>query len=619
MSFLIDNDLKDRVRTAVDIVDLMGSYMELRRQGRAYVARCPWHDDQKPSLQVNPERQIWKCWVCDLGGDVFSFVMQREGVSFPEALRMLAERAGINLETEPKSHRGATSDLDKKSLFDAMAWSVEQFAQCFTKSDEATEARTYVQSRGLTDESIQRFQIGFAPESWSWLIDRGLSRGLSAEMLESIGVVRRNERGKRYDFFRNRVIFPIRDAQGRAIAVGGRVLPGSASDQAKYINCSETRLYSKSNQLYGLDLARDTISKQRQAIVVEGYTDVIMAHQHGLTNAVAVCGTALGESHIRLLRRYCDSVVLLLDGDEAGQKRTNEILELFVGAQMDLRVLTLPEGLDPCDFLIERGEAEMRKLLSQSVDALEHKIRVACRGFNPLIDTHRANAALEDILRTLSLAPRGNMLSDEASRLRKDQVVMRLARQFGLDDKNLRQRIREMQSEASRRRPAVTDIKSPERSQLRFSEMSAMERELFEILIDHPELVPAALERFPMASLNSETAKQLLQLYMDLELAGNDLDFASIMSAVEEASVKSLLASIQAEAEKKSVHSTIDAEQRLFGMYARIASFENQAEDQQRLRVLEANQLSEEEELSILKEMVEQARSRQGLFSDKEV
>jgi DNA primase len=614
VSFLIDNDLKDRVRTAVDIVELLGSYMELRRQGRGYVARCPWHDDQKPSLQVNPERQIWKCWVCDLGGDVFSYVMQREGVSFPEALRMLAERGGISLETEPKSHRGSKSDLDKKSLFDAMAWVVEQFAQCLTKSDEAAEARTYVQSRGLTDESIRRFQIGFAPESWSWLIDRAMSRGLSPEMLESVGVVRRNERGNRYDFFRNRVIFPIRDAQGRAIAVGGRVLPGSANDQAKYINCNETRLYSKSHQLYGLDMARDAISKQRQAIVVEGYTDVIMAHQHGLTNAVAVCGTALGESHIRLLRRYCDSVVLLLDGDEAGQKRTNEILELFVGAQMDLRVMTLPDGLDPCDFLIERGEAEMRKLLAQSVDALEHKIRVACSGFNPLIDTHRANAALEDILRTLSLAPRGNLLSDEASRLRKDQVVMRLARQFGLDDKNLRQRIREMQTEANRRRPGVAEEKTPVTVTLRFAEMSAMERELFEILIDHPELVPAALERFPMTSLNSETAKQLLQLYMELELAGNDLDFASIMSAVEEASVKSLLASLQEEAEKKSAHTTIDAEQRLFGMYERIASFENQAEDQQRLRVLEAKQISAEEELALLNESIKHARSRQGLL-----
>jgi len=617
VSFLIDNDLKDRVRTAVDIVDLMGSYMELRRQGRGYVARCPWHDDQKPSLQVNPERQIWKCWVCDLGGDVFSFVMQREGISFPEALRMMAERAGISLETEPKSQRGSKSDLDKKSLFDAMAWVVEQFTQYFKNSPEATEARKYVQSRGLTDDSQQRFQVGFAPDSWNWLIDRGLSRSLSAETLESIGVVRRNDSGKRYDFFRNRVIFPIRDSQGRAVAVGGRVLPGTANDQAKYINCNETRLYSKSHQLYGLDLARDSITKQRQAIVVEGYTDVIMAHQHGLTNAVAVCGTALGESHIRLLRRYCDSVVLLLDGDEAGQKRTNEILELFVGAQMDLRVLTLPDGLDPCDFLIQRGIDELQKLLANSVDALEHKIRVTCRGFNPLIDTHRANAALEDILRTLSLAPRGSLLSDEASRLRKDQVLMRLARQFGLDDTNLRQRIQEIQSQNARRRPVASTI-MPVKPAFRFKDLSAMESELFEILSDHPGLVPIALERFTLDSLQSETAKQLLQLYMDLELAGNELDFASIMSAVEDPSVKSLLASIQAEAEKKSAHSTIDAEQRLYGMVERIVGFENQAEDQQRLRVLETRQLSEEEELALLQEMVEQARSRHGLFSEKE-
>jgi DNA primase len=526
------------------------------------------------------------------------------------------------LETSPKQNRSDKSGVDKKALFDAMTWVVEQFAQCFKKSTEADVARSYMKSRGLSEESLQRFQVGFAPDSWSWLIDRAVARGLSAETLENIGVVRRNERGNRYDFFRNRVIFPIRDPQGQAVAVGGRILPGTPGDQAKYINCNETRLYSKSHQLYGLDLARDTITKQRQAIVVEGYTDVMMSHQHGLTNAVAVCGTALGESHIRLLRRYCDSVVLLLDGDEAGQKRTNEILELFVSAQMDLRVLTLPDGLDPCDYLTEHGGESLQQLLTQAVDALEHKIRVVCRGFNPLLDTHRANAALEDVLRTLSLAPQGRSMTDEASRLRREQILMRLSRQFGVEDRSLRERIRELQSQSTRRKNAPAgapeEVSILPKPKMRYGELSAMERELFEILVEHPELVPSAIERFPMNSLSSETAKQLLQLYMDLELIGNELDLSSIMSAVEEPEVKSVLASVQAEAEKKAVHSTIDAEQRLFGLYERIARYETQVEDQQRLRVLEAKQLSEEEELELLQTMIEQARSRQGLFSEKE-
>lgn len=621
VSFNIDNEVKDRVRTAVDIVDLVGSYTELRRQGQNFVAQCPWHDDRRPSLQVNPNRQSWKCWVCDIGGDVYSWIMQKEGISFPEALRMLADRAGITLEPMQRaviSNLSSGSGDDKKLLYETMQWVVQQYHQHFMSSSEAEKAREYMLERGLNEASLLKFRIGYAPEGWSWLIDRAKANAVNVKALEGVNAIVRNERGGHYDRFRGRILFPISDPQGRPIALGGRIIPGLSNDreQAKYVNSTETRLYSKSHQLYGLDLAREGIGKHRQAIVVEGYTDVMMSHQFGINNAVAVCGTALSESHIRLLKRYCESVVLLLDGDEAGQKRTNEILELFVAAQMDLRILTLPEGLDPCDFLLRSGGEELQRLLQTSVDVLEHKIEIECKGFDPLIDTHRATSALERILGTLAKIPKVDLLSDKSSNIRVEQILGRLGRRFGLQPTQLKDRIKFLRIEASKRikrdapEAPIATLKT-----FRFSELSPHDCELFEILVLYPDLVPLAIERFPTSCLGSDAARALLQIYMDLELAGYELNYGSVMSAIEDVSVKSLLVSIEEQASKKSPFSSWDAQQRLQSLCERLSKVDQQVEDQQRLRVLESKRLDEKEEMDLLQQMIEQARSRHGLFS----
>ncbi len=642
VSFAIDNEVKDRVRLAINIVDLMSTYMELRRQGRGFVAVCPFHDDRRPSMQINPDRQTWKCWVCDIGGDVFSFIMKRENVSFPEALRMLAEKAGIQIE-EPKNRKGRGSNDDKKSLFEAMKWAVGEFHQCLLQDPNAQHARKYLLDRGISEESFSKFQLGYAPESWSWLLDRGAAKSWKPEEIEAVGLVARGERGSRYDRFRDRAIFPISDVQSRPIAVGGRILPGAASDAAKYVNCNETRLYQKSHQLYGLDLARDSISKTRQAVVMEGYTDVIMAVQHGIHNAVACCGTALGESQIKLLKRYCDSVVLLLDGDGAGQKRASEILELFVTAQMDLRILTLPDGLDPCDYLIKHNGEQLKVQIAGAPDALEHKLRQVCQGFDPLLDTHRANTALEDVLSTMSHVSHSSLLSNEAMRLRQDQLIARLARQFGIEQSEIRLRlesirkqtaVREKQRQELRRsqppsiansvNPAVQttvggphsleQVVAPGTISYKYSEMTPTECELFEIMATHPELAPMAIERFPVANLSTTTAKKLFQLVLDLELEGHALDFDSLMSATEDAGLKSVLVSIEEHAARKTPLSMMTADERLHSLCERLSGQDDRAQRRSQIQSLERKQLDEESSLSLLQEIVQQARVRHGLF-----
>ena len=633
MSFAIDNEVKDRVRLAVNIVDLIGSYGEIRRQGRGFVAACPFHDDRRPSLQVNPDRQTWKCWVCDIGGDVFSFVMKKESVGFPEALRMLADRAGIVIEN-PKE-RGSRDD--KKRLYEAMKWATQEFHDCLLSSPEAKTAREYLEDRGITDESLRKFQIGFAPESWSWLLDRGIAKSFSPDVMESIGLAARGDRGSRYDRFRNRAIFPIRDPSGRPIAVGGRVLPGASADTAKYVNCSETRLYHKSHQLYGLDLARDAIVKAKQAVVMEGYTDVIMAVQHGIGNAVACCGTALGEGQIKLLRRYCDSVVLLLDGDEAGQKRTREILELFVSEQMDLRILTLPDGLDPCDYLRKYSGAQLKSLLSTAVDALEHKLQILCQGFDPLIDTHRANSALEDILETMSRVTRDKLLSSESTRLRHDQLLARLSRQFGVEQSEIRMRmdsIRQKASDREKQRQEFRQMQSaPQPSTVspnkqsaapvqsntvagiiyKYSELNAIECELFEVMALYEDIVPMAIERFPVSTLSSSTAKKIFQVYLDLELAGHTLDFESVLSAVEDAGIKNVLVSIEEQASRKAALAKMTPDERLHSLCERLSGQEDRAYRRQQINLLEKKQVDAQTELDLLNQIVLQNRLKHGL------
>ena len=331
-------DAKEQVKQATDIVDLVGSFLPLRRQGRNFVALCPWHDDTRPSLQVNPDRQSFKCWVCDIGGDVFSFLMQMEGVSFPEALAMLAERAGIALRpaARPAAQGPAPDQFDKRMLYKAMAWVEQQYHDCLLHLPEGEAGRQYLQERSVNAGSCEKFHLGFSPDAWDWILRRAENKGPGVKLLEAIGVIQRSANGGRpYDRFRGRVMFSIRDSQGRPVGAGGRVLPSMAAGTgAKYVNSPETPLFEKHKLLYGLDLARDAIRRSRTVVVMEGYTDCIMAHQFGFTDAVAVLGTALGEGHIRILKRFADRIILVLDGDEAGWRASRVLAARWPAAYL---------------------------------------------------------------------------------------------------------------------------------------------------------------------------------------------------------------------------------------------------------------------------------------------
>jgi DNA primase len=622
------HDVKEQVRQAVDIVDLVGGYLELRRQGRQFVARCPWHDDTRPSLQVNQERQSWKCWVCDIGGDVFSFVMQREGVGFREALEMLAERAGIELKAVRQTPVEPGSPEDKRTLYRAVQWAEQQYHQHLLRSPDAETAREYLEGRGITPETIERFRIGYAPPLWDWLLKRAQQSreaAFSPQVLTAVGLAAFSEKSRRhYDFFRGRVMFPIRDTQRRPIAFGGRILPEIARQEeqkrgnppAKYVNTPETRLFSKSEQLYGLDVVRDAVTKSRHIVIVEGYTDVVLPAQYGLDNFAAVCGTSLGPRHIRLLRGYADTITLLLDGDEAGQRRTNQILELFVAEQVDLRVLTLPEGLDPCDYVRDHGAEAFRALLATAVDALEHKVRVTTRGIDPATDTHRANMAVEEILATLAKAPRTPTSASGATRLREQQLLARLARQFYLPESELWERMTQLRKSAKPLAAPAELEETPPPARL-LESLDPRQVELLEIMTLDPALAARAVVEVDPQHL-SGAARALFAAFASLAASAAPLDFDSVMSSLEDPRLKNLLVRIDEQAREKEQHALQSAAERLAGLIESFEQGREQRSHRTHVTALEQKQLGEQEELDVLEKLIAQKRKHQGISSPTE-
>lgn len=541
----MDFDLKERVRLATDLVDVIGSQLPLRPQGRGYVASCPWHDDRRPSLQVNPQRQTWKCWVCDIGGDVFSYVMRRDGVDFIEALKILAEKAGIDY--QPTGRRVAPgSPEDKSALLAAMKFAATAYFEFLDNDggDECRRARDYLAERGIEESSRQLFQIGYAPDRWNWLLDEARRVGHGPEVLNAAGLVIPRQGGSgHYDRFRGRLMFPIWDLQDRPISLGGRILPGQDPDKAgaKYINGPETLLFSKSRQLYGLSLARSAMQKSGQVLVMEGYTDVIAARQAGIESVVAVLGTALGTHHIEILRRFVDRVVLVLDGDEAGRRRADQVLELFVAADVDLRVITLPGGADPADYLAQFGRQSFETLVRTAPDAMEHKLATLTEGIDALRDTHQATTALETILDLLSR-------SAEPDGLRTSQLLVRLSRTFAIPAEDLRRQL-DRRIHANRRRPAAFVSSEPRAvpDVLRESPgepILGIDRELFKLMIDHPEQAAQAVERIDPMWLANNTARRLLQAYQDLELEGRDLDLNTLLMSLDSESLKNQLVTL---------------------------------------------------------------------------
>ena len=340
-------ELKKQVKQANDIVDVVSSYVPVTPAGKLWKCLCPFHNDTRPSLQLDKQFQNFRCWACDSRGDVFDFVMKFEKVSFPEALRILAGRAGIKLEADAAS----PEDLHRGHLLQVVKWAEEQYRRCAFYDDAADAARQYLSDRKLLGSTIKQFGLGFAPNAGDWLCKLAEAERLPPTLLVEAGLIAaRDENRGYYDRFRDRVMFPIRDVRGQTVGFGGRILPTSplAARGPKYYNTAETALFKKQELIYGLDHARHAGSTEGYLAIVEGYTDVMMAHQCGVANVVATMGTALNMTHVMQLRRYVPKVVLVFDSDAAGESATDKSQGLFWAQHnFEISVCTLPRGAGP--------------------------------------------------------------------------------------------------------------------------------------------------------------------------------------------------------------------------------------------------------------------------------
>ena len=367
----------DRVREATDIVELISEITKVKKSGRSYMAICPFHQEKTPSKSVDRGRGLYNCFGCGKSGDVFTFVQETQSVDFRDALELLARKANITLVVDPAAaeRRGR-----RGSAVDALRRAVDFYHQRLKKVAEAGPARAYLRRRGYDADVIDEWRIGFAGVDWDSLTKELKSAGVDDKALLDAGLARRGRRGL-YDFFRGRLLFPIQDLRGDPVGFGGRKIDDidrqvTNNPDAKYVNSAESIVYHKAQVLYGLDRARRSMSDTEPAVVVEGYTDVIAMHQAGVDTAVATCGTALGDGHFDLLRRFTDRVVLAFDSDEAGSKAAlrGDELEAPFRLDIDLRVAVMPDGLDPAD-LVQAGRKEgLVSAVKSARPLLEHRI-----------------------------------------------------------------------------------------------------------------------------------------------------------------------------------------------------------------------------------------------------
>lgn len=383
--------ITQEIRSASDIAEIIGQYVPLKQTGRDLRGLCPFHQEKTPSFHVRPAEQYFKCFGCGKAGDVFTFLMELNSIDFLEARQILADRAGIR--TEPLERSDANT-VSRRDILQVNRWAANLFRRTLL-APGGKIARDYIDHRRISERMGECFELGFAPDSFDFLWSQARREKIPQSTLLAAGLVKQRDGGGCYDTFRNRLMFPILDPAALVIAFGGRTL---GDDPAKYINSSETAVFHKSRCLYGMNLARVAIQERRRALVVEGYTDVIAAHQNGFTETVAPLGTALTEQHADLLRRHSPLAVLIFDGDAAGARAADRAVEIALQSQLDVCLATLPDGLDPSDYLSTYSTSEFETLLKSAPSALESKWRHVLREHHNGVSPSARLAAIRSLI-----------------------------------------------------------------------------------------------------------------------------------------------------------------------------------------------------------------------------
>jgi len=551
MAGMFDNSMVLQVQQANDIVDVISEHVSLKKKGREMVGLCPFHDDHRPSMNVNPVKQIFKCFACGAGGDVFKFIQMRENLTFPQAIERLAERAGIKLQRKKMPRRSRSGektsdsqhveDVDPNRLAKANAWAAQYFQRNLKDAKLGKFAREYLAERKISPESIEKWQLGLAVDTPDGLLREAKAKNASLKLLDQAGLLI----GQNQDKFVNRLMFTITDVTGRVIGFGGRTLDENGD---KYINSPTTVLFDKSNSLYGLEQARHEIVSTGKAVVVEGYTDCIMAHQFGCRNVVATLGTSLTAGHGRLLRRYAKKVILVFDSDVAGIEAANRALDVCLAQRIDIKLASVPEGKDPCDFLLVAGKEGFEQLVGNAVDVFQFKWDRLQEKFATDDTLAGRKSAIDEYLQAIATGLRTGKISNIDLGLRVNQI----SKIIGLDSRQinteLNVRLRRAQRAAGYERSRSENMPIVDYGKGLFA---AAQREVLEVLLNESKLYEKVKQGITADLFDVPILRQVAEILFEMLDEDINSSLREILARAESVELGNCIMELAAAGQKK--------------------------------------------------------------------
>lgn len=515
-------EILDEIRTRLDIVAVISEYVPLKKGGKNFKGLCPFHQEKTPSFMVDEERQIFHCFGCGEGGNIFTFIMKMEKLNFPEAIKMLAQKAGVSL---PVSEKQNSKNIQEKELIYRLNEIAADYYQKNLFLTQGKSALDYLLKRGFSKEIINKFELGYALPGFEHLVNVFLSKKITPAGLFKAGLASKSTKtNKTIDYFRNRIIFPIFNLQGNIIAFGGRVLDDKLP---KYINSPETLVYQKSKNLYGFFQAKKSIRKQNQVIVMEGYTDVLMAHQFGVDNAVASLGTALTVQQISFVKRFADEMIVAFDADTAGQSATLRSLSLIKKAGIKVRVISLPDNSDPADILLKKGKQFFINLIERALPLIDYKLKILIQQFNPAT-TEGKVSIIRELFQDLSAIDSSIELNNEVKKLAER---LRLAEDSILKDLN-------RYKKGDRQLPRISTDSLVESTHIN------AEKILIGSMLQKKDQLEKILSELNVEDFSIPEHQEIISVIINLKKKGERISVQKVMDLIENPQIINLLSQI---------------------------------------------------------------------------
>jgi DNA primase len=538
------NDFVEEVKDKIDIVDVIGEYVQLKKTGKNYKGLCPFHQENTPSFTINPSQQFYHCFGCGEGGDVFNFLMEIEHITFKKGLKILAKRAGLEIPHQSEYQR-KRANL-RGELFTINELAAKFYNYLLLNLDVGEKALNYLSERGYTKENIKRYQLGYAPDRWDSLLNFLADKGYKRADLVKAGLVIAKDNNRHYDRFRNRIIFPINNIRGEVLAFGGRII-SSNSSQPKYLNSPETMIYDKGENLYGINWAKASLRAHDNAVIMEGYTDVLTAHMEGIENAVASLGTALTAKQARFLQRYVSRVYIAYDADTAGAKATLRGLDILQDEGLSVRVIGLPDDMDPDDFIKQKGSKAFEELKEEALELVEFKIE-------QVIQSKQDNKADEKVNLTRKIV---KILADLKDPLARDVYAHQIADRLSLDgeilhnevEKFCKKKVRKGKKDKNNKNSYTKNINKTKSN----DSIYRLERRILKVYIDYPEYRAKISENLTYEHFFNNLYRKVFRLLSNNKI--NNID--SFIDNIEDDKIKQLLMKLVVNEKKDIPYSTL--------------------------------------------------------------